>query len=226
MSDQNENQNKPVELPDVNAQTIARFEQLNAQSKKAAEEDARITASYHHSKEADRKADRAQIEASASEDRKIPKLDPLELIRQVEKMRKDGFDEGTIRAAFNEVMEQLTGNFRRPIRRVLKSEGMIRTLSQDEVNKLYTDHYKGITQDDPEVDSRVYIILDALEKSKQASNKILEYEKPTIKNYLFRGILAVVKGPLTFVINFLTAYKTAKYQSKHGVNRHSSWGSK
>lgn len=208
---------KVRESLNTEANMKARFEYLDAQTRENLAEEATVQASYHHSKEQDVKEDRAKIEASAAEERKV-KLDPLELLRQVEQMRKEGFDESTIRAAFNEVMEAQTGNFRRPIRRVLKSEGMIAMLSPQEMNKHYTNLVyppKG-EETDSAMDERIRLILERMEQTKDFK---VEYKKPTIKNYIFRAILFVVRRPLQFTINFLHAYRTAKYQTKNGVYR-------
>lgn len=200
---------------ELEANMKARFEQLDAQSRESQAQEASVKASYHHSSEQDTKDVRAMMEASAEKERENakPKLDPLELIRQLAKMREEGFDEATIRAAFDEVMGELTGNFRRPMRRILKSEGMVATLSQPEINKLYTDRYKDIVD---EANPTAKMILDAMEKSREASERILEYRKPSLKNYLFRAVLFVIRRPLQFAINFLSAYRTAKYRSKNG----------
>jgi len=189
---------------EVEANFKARIEYLNALASEASEKEAKLKASYHHSKEADIKADRAQSEASAEEERKDkPRLDPIELIRQLEKMRKEGFDEATIRAAFSEVMDNQVGHFRLPLRRVLKSDTMTKMPTQEEINKMYTDRYKGVIDtevNDPSLQAIVSTIGDT-------EKQMVKLANPTLKQRVYRVAYFLLRPPLRFMIAFLTALR-------------------
>lgn len=205
---------------DLDAQMTARFQQLDAQTRESLAQEATVKASYHHSSVQDQKDSQAAIQASAEKERKgLPRLDPLDMIREVHKMREEGFSEEVIRAAFNEVMDQQLGKPRRSMRRVVKSEGMIAMMSPGDELDYYKKRELDMRHNGRFNDEELNAILEAIELSKQASNRIIQYEKPTIKNYIFRGLLKVFGGPLQFAINFLTAYRSAKYQTKNGVYR-------
>lgn len=201
MSDSNDQSN--------NADLTKRFAELDVIQQKQREEEARIKASYHDDKAAEDKAEKARVEADAEKERAVPKLDPLELIRQLQKMREEGFDEATIRAAFSEVMGELTGSFRQPLRRVIKSEGMAKMLTQEEMNK----HYAGLVypankeESDVEMDERIRIILDRIEQTK---NLKIEVRKPTLKNYLYRAAYFVLRRPLQFLISVLSTVRNSR----------------
>lgn len=190
----------------IEANLEKRAETQGALQREEAAVEASVKASYHHDQVAVDKAISDAVSASAEKERKAAStLDPLELIRQVQKMRDEGFDEATIRAAFQEVMGELTGQFRRPMRRVLKSEGMSKMLSQDEMNR----HYEKLTygrdgETDEQMDERIKLILERIEQTKDFK---VEVKKPTLKNYLYRAAYFVLRRPLQFMIAFLTALR-------------------
>ncbi len=168
-----------------------RFKHLDEQGKPALEKEQAIRKSYHHSLVEEVKTDRANVEASAAEERKAARLDPLELIRQLEQMRKEGFSDDIIRAAFAEVMERQTGNYRRPLKRILRSEGMIEIPAQADINKMYEDRYKGI--DNETTSESVKLILDAIENSaKMRANPVRPPIRIRVASYLVRKVLAVM----------------------------------
>lgn len=178
-----------------------RFAHLNDQKLTQERGKLDLKLSYHHSKEEDNKADKARVLENAAEERKS-KLDPLELIRQLDKMREEGFDENVIRAAFDEVMAQHTGNFRRPLRRVLKSDNMTLMPTQAEINKMYEDRYKGIVDigvNDPSIKA----IVDSIDLESRKPVVV----KPTFKMYLYRVAYFILRRPLRFAIAFLKALK-------------------
>lgn len=184
-----------------------RFAYLNEQAAKMRAERDAYNAKYKdidQGRADEAKSDRELVEAAANAERKASqKLDPLELIRQVQKMREEGFDEATIRAAFNEVMGELTGNFRRPMRRVLKGEGMSKMLTQEEMNRFYEKKVYGQKdgETDAEMDDRIAMISQRIEDTKDFK---VEYKKPTLKNYLYRALYAVLRRPLQFLIRLLS----------------------
>lgn len=203
MSDSNDRQDNELE-------TNPRFAHLNEQAKKAAAERAEFAASYREVDAGNKEDAKAHVEAvnAEAEVQRRPKLDPLELIRQLDIMRKEGVDDGTIRAAFEEIMNERQG-IRRQSRRVVRSEGMVKMLSQDEMNR----HYAGLVygkkdgETDDAMDERVKLILDRMEQTKHLK---LEVQKPTIKMYAYRVAYFLLRHPLQFAISVLTKIRKAR----------------
>lgn len=116
-------------------------------------------------------------------------------------MRQDGFDEATIRAAFEEVMGNSDGSFRKPLRRVLKTDSMQAMPTQAEINKMYEDRYAGVV--DTEVaDKSVAMILERMKQTKELK---LSAQKPTLRQRLYRIAFFFLRRPLRFGIAFLKA---------------------
>lgn len=176
-----------VKVPDLD-----RFAYLKEQAKVQVEKEKSFKDSYHYKELdsiADAKAMKESILAAAIEERKACNIDPLEMIKQIEIMRKEGFDESTIRAAFNDVMAEQSGTFRRPLRRVLKSENMTPMPSQEEINKMYFDRHgvkdgdiKDVKTDEKKYDKP----LDEADVTIEAINSILaQIEKDKSKHQPF-----------------------------------------
>lgn len=123
------------------------------------------------------------------------RLDPLELIKQVQKMREEGLDEVTIRTAFNDVLAQLQGNSRGPARRVLNTVDSVPMPTQEEINKMYGDRYKGIETE--VTDPTVKLVIERLEESERARKELANIPKLNIRA---KVKVFVVKKLLQFTI--------------------------
>lgn len=212
-----------------------RFAQLDAQAKEAARKRAEFYASYHHDRNADRKADleRVQREAEAERRRAYSDLDEDGLRKKFARTNPESVEDKAMLVALSEVIDEMNGKFRRPARRVLKSEGMRPMLTPDEVNSLYLKQVRPSTDTTVSLDtpiqerdatiSKINAILDLMEQKRleQEAREKLPQPKPrtTLKQYFFRSVLFVLRHPLNFAIRFMTAYRQTKYQYKNGTYR-------
>src|ERR1700722_14582930 len=69
-------------------------------------------------------------------------LDPYVLFKQIDALREEGVPEEVIRAAFDEFMQEHSGNFRVPMKRILKTKESLPTMSQVEINAIYEKRFK------------------------------------------------------------------------------------
>lgn len=186
----------------ANADLKDRFKHLDEQAAKMKADHETLVKSYHHSKEDDLKADRAGAAERAQEERKPAVLDPLELMRQVQIMREEGVSDDVIRAAFQEVMEGLSGKSTRDHRRITRTEGMTKMLTQPEINALYEDRHKKVlemTTLHPDMNLLIQAVKDGLKAREQAA-------RPTFKNYAYRVakfFIAPILQGLIYVLNAL-----------------------
>lgn len=123
----------------------------------------------------------------------IPKLkvDPLVLFKQIEEMRKEGVAEEVIREAFVQFMEQYQGNVRKVPRTVRRTVDSVPMPTQAEINKMYEDRYKGITDEDN--NPQVALVLEALETSKSQRELAKKYKVPLktrVARYLVRHLIS------------------------------------
>lgn len=98
-------------------------------------------------------------------------IDPLVLFQQIESLRTEGVPEETIKAAFAEFMNQVSGNVRKAQPTMRRTPESVPMPTQEEINKLYEERYKGI---DTEIaDPSVGLILDAIERSNKIRTQIV-----------------------------------------------------
>lgn len=197
------------------SQLKERFQYLEEQMKQAKDRYEAFIASYHANSADLAKSANEAVSQRAEEERRL-KLDPIELIKEIEKMREEGVDEATIRAAFNEGMNEARGAFRIPLKRILKTPDSIPVPAQEDINKMYLERYKGIVDDESGNSPNIAELVAGIRASEEARKKIEEQmknQKVTVKMYLYRAAYFVLRRPLQFVINFLTAYRDASNQT-------------
>lgn len=202
------------------SQLKERFQYLEEQMKQAKERYEAFIKSYHH-KNSDIIAEANKVFERAEEERRV-KFDPIELIKEIEKMREEGVDEATIRAAFNEGMNEARGAFRIPLKRILKTPDSTPMPSQEDINKMYLERYKGIVDDESVNSPNIAELVAGIRASEEARKKLEEQmksQKVTVKMYLYRAAYFVLRRPLQFVINFLTAYRQAKHNASNQIYR-------
>lgn len=198
-----------------------RSQYLEEQKKAAKERHEAFINSYHGKAEELAKAANEAVSQRAEEERRL-KLDPIELIKEIEKMREEGVDEATIRAAFNEGMNEARGAFRIPLKRILKTPDSTPMPSQEDINKMYLERYKGIVDDESGNSPNITELVAGIRASEEARKKLEEQmksQKVTVKMYLYRAAYFVLRRPLQFVINFLTAYRQAKHNASNQIYR-------
>lgn len=110
--------------------------------------------------------DNSSAPLASAEQLKNLAIDPLVLFQQVEQLRKDGVDDATIREAFAQFMEQYQNTSRRAVNSMKRHRDSQAMPSQDEINKMYEDRYKGIL--DESNDPMVKVVLEAMENSNKA----------------------------------------------------------
>lgn len=203
------------------SQLKERFQYLEEQMKAAKDRYEAFIASYHANGSDLAKVANEAVSQRAEEERRL-KLDPIELIKEIEKMREEGVDEATIRAAFNEGMNEARGAFRIPLRRILKTPESAPMPSQEDINKMYLERYKGIVEDESGNSPNIAELVAGIRKSEETRKQLeeqLKSQKPTVKMYLYRAAYFVLRRPLQFVINFLVAYRQAKNNASNQIYR-------
>ena len=109
-----------------------------------------------------------------------PPLDPYVLFTQIEGMRKEGVSEETIRIAFNQLMEERSGNYRKAPNSMKRTKDSVPMPTQEEINKMYAG-----AQIDKVVSPEMELILEELENGKARK---AAYRPPSLR--AFRDNLA------------------------------------
>lgn len=127
------------------------------------------------------------------------RFDPVELVRQVQRLREEGMDETMIRAAFEAVLSENRGDERQAKSVMKRHLGSIPMPTQDEINKLYEDRHKNDISERADI---IEILTNTHPKG-LFSQKLEESLKPSLKNRIVRYLaIRVLKG-LIFVCKAL-----------------------
>jgi hypothetical protein len=119
------------------------------------------------------------------------RLDPIELLNQVQKMREDGVEEATIRAAFEQAIEQVQGKPRKSHNSMKAHKDAPKMPTQNEINRIYVDRYAHGIDDTDIQNETVAAIVDAMKASAEA-RKALPQKPPLrvrVASYLVRKVL-------------------------------------
>ena len=117
---------------------------------------------------------------------KPPELDPYLLFTQIEEMKKDGVEESVIREAFNQLMEERSGQFRKIVPTVRRKQaGLPPMISQEEINKIYTDR---VTVQQESLSPSMLMLMDEVAKAKDRRIELENAKppRPTLKMYAYR----------------------------------------
>lgn len=117
------------------------------------------------------------------------RLDPIELINQVQQMRQDGVEEATVRAAFEQAIEQVQGKPRKNNNSMKAHRDAPNMPTQEEINEIYEKRYSG--RDIEIIGSFGYDVTDRLqviEDASQLSKPKLTY-RAQVKIYILKKLL-------------------------------------
>lgn len=122
------------------------------------------------------------------------------MFKQIESLRQDGVSEEVIREAFNQLMSEKQGNYRK-VQLPVKNPDSTPMPTQEEINKMYEERYKDLPPD-VEMSPTMKEIYDGIQLAKEANSKILKRATlfGTIKMYWYRTIYFFLSKFLSLVV--------------------------
>lgn len=147
--------------------------------------------------------------ATPQEAQKVADLDLYMLFKQIDNLREEGVPEDAIRAAFNEFMAERAGNFRVPLKRILKTADSVPMMKQEDINKMYEDAItKREYSEKSTLTEEVALLMEEIERASR--NRKVKAKKPSsFKKALYTAAYLLLKGPLTFAIYILRKLKSS-----------------
>jgi hypothetical protein len=151
-------------------------------------------------------SDQTELKQEEKKETQSPKtvqnVDLYQLFKQIDSLREDGVPEDVIRTAFNEFMKESVGEFRMPMKRIIKVEGMIPMPTQDQINLLYE---KGLPQ--KPIDGHLAVLVGEVESAVLArKTKNFGF----FKKFLYTAAYVLLKIPVSIAIYVAGKFRTEK----------------